>query len=140
LQRLHDEATRILAPHTGEAKACDSAEREGQQSVAGAEVSTGAQTKRKKVLQSLLDHWPGLITLPPPRHKPSDTTVTITAQTDPGPPIRKPARALTPLRLQPVQNRPDSRLWNEYVQRYHYLGHNPLPAHKCATSSSQTRS
>jgi hypothetical protein len=56
LQRLHDEATRIMAPHTGEVKACDSAEREGQQSVAGAEVSTGAQKKRKKVLQSLLDH------------------------------------------------------------------------------------
>jgi len=69
----------------------------------------------------------GLITLPPPGHRPPDAKVTITAQTDPGPPIRKPARALRPLRLQRVQTRPESRLWNEYIQRYHYLGHKPLP-------------
>ena len=69
----------------------------------------------------------GLITLPPPRHKPPDATVSITSQTDPGPPLRRPARALTPLRLQRVQQRQDSRLWNEYIQRYHYLGHKPLP-------------
>jgi Druantia protein DruA len=69
----------------------------------------------------------GLITLPPPRHRPPNATVTITAQTDPGPLIRKPAQALRPLRLQRVQTKPDSRLWNEYIQRYHYLGHKPLP-------------
>jgi len=69
----------------------------------------------------------GLIALPPPRCKPPDATVTITAQTDPAPPILTSARALKPLRLQRVQNRPDSRLWNEYIQRYHYLGHKPLP-------------
>jgi len=69
----------------------------------------------------------GLITLPPPRHRPPDATVTITAQTDPGPPIRKPARALMPLILRRVQKKRDSRLWNEYIQRYHYLGHKPLP-------------
>jgi hypothetical protein len=32
-----------------------------------------------------------------------------------------------PLLLQRVQNKRDSRLWNEYIQRYHYLGHKPLP-------------
>ena len=69
----------------------------------------------------------GLIELPPPRHRPPDATVTISAQTDPGQPIRKPARALRPLKLQRVQTKPDSRLWNEYIQRYHYLGHKPLP-------------
>jgi hypothetical protein len=72
-------------------------------------------------------HEDGLIALPPPRHKPPDATVSITSQTDPGPPLRRPARALTPLRLQRVQHRPDSRLWNEYIQRYHSLGHKPLP-------------
>jgi Transposase IS66 family len=60
LQRLHDEATRIVAPHTGEVKSCDLADREGLPSDSGAGVSTGAQTKRQKVLQSLLEHWPGL--------------------------------------------------------------------------------
>ena len=32
-----------------------------------------------------------------------------------------------PLILRRVQNKQDSRLWNEYIQRYHYLGHKPLP-------------
>ena len=69
----------------------------------------------------------GLITLPPPQCPPPNATIAISAQTDPGPALRRPARALTPLRLQRVQNRPESRLWNEYIQRYHYLGHKPLP-------------
>jgi transposase len=60
LQLMHDEATRIVAPNTAEVKPCDSADSEGQQSAPGAELSKSAQTKRKKVLQSLLDHWPGL--------------------------------------------------------------------------------
>ena len=34
-----------------------------------------------------------------------------------------PARALTPLGLQPVQTRQHSRLWTEYIHRYHYLGY-----------------
>ncbi len=70
----------------------------------------------------------GLITLPPPRCAPPDVTVSITSQTDPGPPLRRPARALTPLRLQRVRKRQDSRLWNEYIQRYSSdLGYKPLP-------------
>jgi hypothetical protein len=69
----------------------------------------------------------GLITLPPPRHARPDPTVSITSRTDPGPEFRRPARALAPLRVQRVRTKPDSRLWNEYIQRYHYLGHKPLP-------------
>jgi hypothetical protein len=73
-------------------------------------------------------HRDGLIELPPPRHhRRPRATVAITSQTDPGPAIVSPARALTPLRLQAVQNRHDSRLWNEYIHRYHYLGYQPLP-------------
>ncbi len=68
-----------------------------------------------------------LIALPPPRCARPDATVSITARTDPGPELRRPARALAPLRLQRVQKKPDSRLWNEYIQRYHYLGHKSLP-------------
>ena len=60
LQRLHDEATRMVALNTAEVKSCDLVDREGLPSDSGAGISTGAQTKRKKVLQSLLDHWPGL--------------------------------------------------------------------------------
>ena len=69
----------------------------------------------------------GLITLPPPRCKRPDPTIHITSHTDPGIPIEQPAGALTPLLLQRVRKKPDSRLWNEYIERYHYLGHKPLP-------------
>ena len=69
----------------------------------------------------------GLITLPPPRCKRPDPTIHITSRTDPGIPIEQPAGALTPLVLQRVQKKPDSRAWNEYIERYHYLGHKPLP-------------
>lgn len=69
----------------------------------------------------------GLITLPPPRNKRPDQTVYITERTNPGDVIEVPAGKLRPLSLKRVQNRPDSRLWNEYIERYHYLGHKPLP-------------
>jgi hypothetical protein len=72
-------------------------------------------------------HREGLIELPPPRRSRPQVTVASTSQTDPSPAIVSPARALTPLRLQAVQNRHDSRLWNEYIHRYHYLGYQPLP-------------
>ncbi len=72
-------------------------------------------------------HADGLIALPPPRRKPPAARVSITARTDPGPPLHRPAHTLTALSLQRVQNRPDSRLWNEYIHRYHYLGYKPLP-------------
>ena len=69
----------------------------------------------------------GLITLPPPRCKRPDPTIHITSHTDPGIPIEQPAGVLAPLLLQRVQKKADSRLWNEYIERYHYLGHKPLP-------------
>ena len=72
-------------------------------------------------------HDDGLIVLPAARGKKPDATVHITSQTDPRQPILSAAGALTPLVVQRVQNRQDSRLWNEYIQRYHYLGHKPLP-------------
>ena len=34
--------------------------------------------------------------------------------------------ALPPLRLEQVDGTSSSRLWNEYVARYHYLGYTPL--------------
>ncbi len=69
----------------------------------------------------------GLIDLPPPRGKRPDPRVRLSARSDPRAPLNQPARALTPLAFQPVRNKSDSRLYNEYIQRYHYLGHTPLP-------------
>ncbi len=68
----------------------------------------------------------GLITLPPPRCKPPSQKVRITSKSDPQPPITEPVHNLSTLQLSLV-NRDQSRLWNEYIHRYHYLGHKPLP-------------
>jgi len=42
-------------------------------------------------------------------------------------PVTVPAGELTDLHLEPVAGPNASHLWNEYVDRYHYLGHKPLP-------------
>ena len=72
----------------------------------------------------------GLISLPPPRCKRPDSTIHITSHTDSGIPIEQPTGRLMPLALQHVQKKPNSRLWNEYIEHYHYLGHKPLPGAK----------
>ncbi len=54
LQRMHAEATRLLEETDDDADAEDTA------SVPKAPLSRGARTKQKKVLASLLEHWPGL--------------------------------------------------------------------------------
>jgi hypothetical protein len=69
----------------------------------------------------------GLIELPPPRCKRPDQRVRIGSRSDPGEPLDKPLGALTPLALRRVCTKSESRLWNEYIHRYHYLGHKPLP-------------
>ena len=41
--------------------------------------------------------------------------------------VLDPVSALADLRLEVVGTRRASHLWNEYVDRYHYLGYHPLP-------------
>lgn len=71
----------------------------------------------------------GLITLPPPqkgngngRRRPR-----LTAASDPKTPLSLSASELGPLVLRPVDTPPDSALWNELIERYHYLEYEPLP-------------
>ena len=72
-------------------------------------------------------HADGLIRLPAPaRTKPALRPISFTATTDPRTPISQPVHLLGPVRLSLIE-RPDSALWNEYIQRYHYLGYTPLP-------------
>jgi hypothetical protein len=73
-------------------------------------------------------HREGLIELPPPRHKvnPSRSFARRTAQAQPEPRLEAPVHELAQLRLE-VVTRNDSALWNEYIDRYHYLGYKPLP-------------
>ena len=70
----------------------------------------------------------GLITLPPsqipnarrrPRFSPTQAS---DAQT----PLKQPVHELGPLTLRPVMGTAASRLWNEYIARYHYLGYTPM--------------
>lgn len=69
----------------------------------------------------------GLITLPasrmPHRGRPH---FPATAATDAQAPLLLPVHELGSLSLQPVLGTPASRLWNEYIQRYHYLGYTPM--------------
>lgn len=71
----------------------------------------------------------GLVQLPAPRHRTSNAARTAprTPEAEPQAPLLTSAGELRGLRLEPVATRRDSLLWNEYVDRYHYLGYQPLP-------------
>lgn len=72
----------------------------------------------------------GLLELPPALPGPPKCHPQATPASDPPLPGLVPANLAQarPLRLIPLQARDArSRLWNEYVERYHYLGHTPLP-------------
>lgn len=70
----------------------------------------------------------GLINLPPPQKRNGNGCIRprFTAASDPQEPTSLPAGALRQLRLHPVQTRQESSLWNELVERYHYLKYKPL--------------
>jgi hypothetical protein len=68
-----------------------------------------------------------LIKLPPPRTtNKRKSKVTVTCATDAQSMIQVPVHQLGELQLELVTSK-NSRLWNEYIQRYHYLGYTPLP-------------
>lgn len=75
-------------------------------------------------------HEAGLIQLPPPRNsnnngKPYQRR---TERTAPEPaPVKIPHADFSHLRVFPVEEKQQSHLWNEYIQRYHYLGYAPMP-------------
>lgn len=71
----------------------------------------------------------GLITLPPPTHGHANghRRPKITPASDPGEPVQGTRRELGSLHLERVQDPVSSRLWNELIERYHYLGYQPLP-------------
>ena len=73
-------------------------------------------------------HSDGLITLAPSqipnaRRRPHFAP---TQASDPQTPLAQPVHELGPLTLHPVTGTAPSRLWNEYIARYHYLGYTPL--------------
>lgn len=74
-------------------------------------------------------HDDGLIQLPPPRRRNGNGQPSLrrTPQAEPETwLVPSSAGALTDLCLKPVTGREQSHLWNEYIDRYHYLGYQPL--------------
>jgi hypothetical protein len=72
----------------------------------------------------------GLIQLPPPRSRGrcgKACRIAFTSRTLPEPPVVEPVHQLGRLCLSRIDSKDQSRLWNEYIQRYHYLGYAPLP-------------
>lgn len=74
----------------------------------------------------------GLIVLPPsrdsrPRGTPGPWRIRHPDRTDPAPPDDRPLPGWPDLTLRPVASPFESALWNDFVQRYHYLGHKTLP-------------
>jgi len=72
----------------------------------------------------------GLLQLPPPRNGNHNGKPWYrrTVHAEPDAPLRADGpRALGTLQLQRVSHRPESQLHNEYIDRYHYLGYQPLP-------------
>jgi len=72
-------------------------------------------------------HSDGLIPLPTPRGvKHPAKNISFTTATDPQNPLMLPVHCMGTLLLRKVE-KSESRLWNEYIERYHYLGYTPLP-------------
>lgn len=74
-------------------------------------------------------HRDGLIELPAPSRTNSNGRIRPqrTLMGEPGDPVTASVGRLGELELFPVKTRGDSRLWNELIDRYHYLGYQPLP-------------
>ena len=74
-------------------------------------------------------HRSGLIALPPPKkgNGNGQRGKKITMRSNPDFPVTQNAGQIQQLHLQVVTGKNQSSLWNEYVQRYHYLGYQPLP-------------
>ena len=73
-------------------------------------------------------HREGRLQLPPPRNrKGGSSRIEHTFWSAPQPLLSRPVHELPGVHLEPVLSRPDSALWNECIDRYHYLGYTPLP-------------
>jgi hypothetical protein len=75
-------------------------------------------------------HNDGLIPLPPPQNKNGNGRRHAKHSPLSNPPpllFTTPARLITNLQLKIVTHTHQSYLWNELIDRYHYLGYTPLP-------------
>lgn len=92
--------------------------------------SPGGRPKEMSCRVAMLRmHRDGLIPLPAPRraHANGRKRFTLTSASDPQSPLRMPAGAFGELLVRPIATSQESSLWNELIERYHYLGYKPLP-------------
>ena len=70
----------------------------------------------------------GFISLPPPLNRNGNgrTRPGLTTTSDPRDPVTRSAGSLGKLVFQRVDKPQDSKLWNELIERYHYIGYKPL--------------
>jgi hypothetical protein len=72
----------------------------------------------------------GLIKLPPPQSKNGNGKRCARSTPQADPPLSEfqiPAKDIKDLQLELVTDSAQSLLWNEFINRYHYLGYTPLP-------------
>lgn len=74
-------------------------------------------------------HNDRLIDLPPPQRSNGNGRIQVefTAQSEWQNTINSPVNTIGKINLHIVDNPKQSRLWNELIARYHYLGYTPLP-------------
>jgi hypothetical protein len=94
-------------------------------------LTPGGLTKDMSCRVAMLRmHKDGLIQLPPPQSKNGNGKRCARSTPQADPPLSEfqiPAKDIKDLQLELVTNSAQSLLWNEFIDRYHYLGHTPLP-------------
>jgi len=92
-------------------------------------VAANGRLKEMSCRVALLKmHRSGLINLPAPRRRcVNGAKQKITSLSDPQFPIEQKITEILEIELLPVTTPKESRLWNELIARYHYLGFKPLP-------------
>ncbi len=73
-------------------------------------------------------HRAGLIELPAAQRKYNNGyKIKISSISDPRNPINKSLKEIGDIEIKVVKTKMESRLWNELIERYHYLGYKTLP-------------
>ena len=93
-------------------------------------INPGGELKEMSCRVLLLKlHRAGAIQLPEPKNGNNNGKkfLQLTVEGEPGAPITSPVGRMQPIQLERVLTKNDSYLWNELIERYHYLGYTPLP-------------
>lgn len=93
-------------------------------------INPGGELKEMSCRVLLLKlHRAGTIQLPEPQNGNNNGKkfLQLTIEGQPGAPIASPVGRMQPILLERVLTKKNSYLWNELMERYHYLGYTPLP-------------